>query len=186
MLHFYSTREKRLWGYALLTVLVIFTSLLLSREQQLWLLQPSIQVVLFLGMMLFVALTVVVHGLKGAARTTGRFVLPALLALGIALVFRLGAPERSHLLEFCILALFLYEALLERAQFRKGILPPALLAVLLATAIGVLDEGLQGLIPNRVLDPQDMWFNSLAAVGAIGSSKAIRWLKTRSKSPGNP
>ena len=54
-------------------------------------------------------------------------------------------------------------------------LQPTLLALVLALLLGALDECAQSLLPNRVFDPVDIAFNSLAALVIIGS----RWMWRR-------
>ena len=45
---------------------------------------------------------------------------------------------------------------------------PALLAVLAASLVGVLDENIQAFLPNRAYDIRDVQFNVLASVMAVG------------------
>jgi VanZ family protein len=54
---------------------------------------------------------------------------------------------------------------------------PSLLALLLTVFIGVLDEGIQYFLPDRVFDTNDMLFNVIAAGGAIGGIMVLRWVK---------
>lgn len=44
---------------------------------------------------------------------------------------------------------------------------------------GVVDECIQAFLPNRVFDPTDMLFNTLAAVMAIVASAALAWARRR-------
>ena len=105
------------------------------------------------------------------------------VALGVVtaylLVFvRMSIPtERSHLIEYGVVALFIHEALAERARHGRRVPAPALLAVLAATLIGVVDECIQLALPSRVFDPIDMLFNLLAAVMAVTASSALRWAR---------
>jgi hypothetical protein len=61
-----------------------------------------------------------------------------------------GAMERTHLFEFGLLAVFLYEALAERKLHSGGVRLPGLVAILATTVFGWLDEAVQALIPARV------------------------------------
>ncbi len=76
-----------------------------------------------------------------------------------------------------MLAVFVYQALLERRSQGRRVPVPALLAILVTSAFGVLDEGIQGLIPSRVFSPIDMLFNVLAAVMAVSATAALRWAR---------
>ena len=96
------------------------------------------------------------------------------VALGVGtayffLLVRMASPEeRSHVIEYGVLALLIHEALLERARQGRKVLFPALLAIAAASLIGILDEAVQAIVPNRVFDPRDILFNVLACVMAVG------------------
>ncbi len=92
---------------------------------------------------------------------------------------RLGFAERSHLFEYSVLAIFIHEALIERAIQGKKIPKPGLVAFLTAFAIGMLDEFIQLFLPGRVFDLIDILFNGLAAFMAIAASSAIRRVRKK-------
>ena len=94
-----------------------------------------------------------------------------------------GPEERSHLIEYGVVAVFIYEALAERASQGRRVPALPLLAVLATAALGVVDECIQIFVPNRVFDPMDMLFNLLAATMAVGASVALSWARrwTRSR-----
>ena len=85
--------------------------------------------------------------------------------------------ERSHLIEYGVVALFVHEALTERASHGRRVPAPALLAVLATALAGVLDECIQLFLPSRVFDPLDMLFNVLAAAMAVTASISLRWAR---------
>ena len=64
--------------------------------------------------------------------------------------------ERTHLFEYGIVAVLIYQALSERAGNGRRVRAPALLALVATILLGWLDEGLQALIPNRVYDNFDV------------------------------
>ncbi len=135
--------------------------------------------VAFLASMLVVGLTVLTQGLK--ARPGG---VEIGVGLGIPVVYflvflRLTMPERSHLIEYGVVAVFAYEALTERASQGRRVPVPALLAVVATALVGVLDECIQALLPSRVFDPRDILFNVLAGVMAVAASVALHWARTR-------
>ena len=180
---FASDRERRLWIWTLVVVAAIYSTLGLARTLAAALGDSDlIGVGLFLLCCILVLATAVTQGWK--ARPGG---LEAVVALGVTaaylLVFvRMSIPtERSHLIEYGVVVLFVHEALTERARQGRRVPAPALLAVSLTALIGVIDEYIQRLLPGRVFDPLDMLFNVLAAVMAITASVALRWARPRSE-----
>lgn len=128
---------------------------------------------------LLIGVAILTQGLK--VRPRG---LEIGIALGIAAVFlmvfaRLGIPERSHLFEYGVLAVFIYEALKERASQGRRVPRPALLAIGATALLGVLDECIQALLPNRVFDPIDILFNAFAGLMAVIAMVALGWARRR-------
>ena len=130
--------------------------------------------------MVLIGVAIVVQGLRsrpGSAEIA--------VALGVATVYfmvfvRMGiAEERTHLIEYGIVALLIHAALNERAMQSPHVPAPAVLAVAIAGSVGVIDELIQALLPNRVFDLRDILFNVLAAAMAVGAIKALRWARQR-------
>jgi VanZ family protein len=92
-------------------------------------------------------------------------------------LFRVTIPERSHLVEYGVVAVFIYEALTERASQGRRVPLPALLAVVATSLVGALDECIQAFLPSRVFDPIDILFNVLAGVMAVVASAALSWAR---------
>lgn len=92
------------------------------------------------------------------------------VGLGVGAVYllifvRMGIPEeRTHLIEYGVVALLVHEALRERGTRRAGPL-----AVVIAGAFGWVDELIQAVVPSRVYDAEDVVFNFLAAIIAVGA-----------------
>ena len=61
---FRSSREKRLWLYAIIVLVAIISTLALGRPFQKMLRDQNVQAVFFLIGMLLTGLTIVMHGLK--------------------------------------------------------------------------------------------------------------------------
>ena len=103
------------------------------------------------------------------------------VGLGILAVYlmawlRIGSwAERTHLFEYALVAALVHEALLERKDNGRRVPFPAVLALIISIMLGGLDEGIQFLLPNRVFDPIDIAFNSLAATVIIVSRCVFRW-----------
>ena len=175
MSFFSSRRERRLWVWTALVVVAIYSTLGLARTLTDKLGNEFFSVWLFLLGCILVLATVVTQGLR--VRPGGAEIA---VALGVAAAYLLVivrmsvVTERSHLVEYGVVAVFIHEALRERAGRGRGVPVPALLAIVAASLVGAIDEGIQKLMPSRVFDPVDSLFNVLAAVMAVGASVALR------------
>ena len=130
--------------------------------------------------MALIGVAIIVQGLRsepGSAEIA--------VALGVATAYfmvfvRMGiAEERTHLIEYGIVALLIHAALNERAMRSPHVPAPAVLAVAIAGSVGVIDELIQALLPNRVFDLRDILFNVVAAVMAVGAIKTLQWARQR-------
>lgn len=178
---FSSPRERRLWIWTLVVVASIYLTLGAA---------GAVAGVLRESGLLEAATFVLGMLLVGAAVVTLRvLVRPGWGELGVWLgiaaaylmVFlRVASPvERSHLIEYGVVAAFIHEALLERRTQGRRVPVPALLAVVATALIGWLDEGIQAVLPNRVYDIEDVLFNTLAAVMAVAARMALAWVRRR-------
>lgn len=177
---FTSKRERRLWFWTLAIVAAIYATLGLARKLSGLLRdQGLISDVFWLGLIL-VGMAILIQGLKKPPSNAEIGV-----ALGVAGVYliaflRMTIPEeRSHIIEYTIVALFIHEALLERANHGRHVPKPALLALAIAMLLGWIDEGIQLFLPSRVFDFRDILFNTLAALMAITASVTLRWARRR-------
>ncbi len=176
---FTSPREQRLWTLAAITVVAIYATLGLAGIWSEWLRNDDVAAVFFLLGMFLVAVAVVAQGLKTRLRGRALGIVVGVFTVYFMLFFRLTLAERSHLIEYSILAILIYAALEERKKQGGQVPTPAILATLLTTFIGVLDECIQLLLPHRVFDPTDMLFNFLAASMAVATSLIVRWGQQR-------
>ncbi len=173
---FTSPRERKLWIYLSVVLAAIYATLGLAASHVDVLRRLGLLETVFFTGFVLVGLSVFVMGLR--LRPRGYEVGAA---LGVAAVYLLlfvrmegSIVERTHLMEYSVLAVLTYEALTERA-LRRRVLPfPALLAMLLTILFGVIDECLQWFIPNRFFDPIDVLFNTLAAVLAVLAAVILR------------
>jgi len=129
--------------------------------------------------MLLVGATILVNGLRKQPSITEITVMLGIAAVYLMLFLRIGIAERTHLFEYSVLALFIYEALKERVLQGRRVPIPALTALLTTVLIGVIDETLQLFLPHRVFDPVDIMFNSFASLMAIGGSMILSWVRRR-------
>ena len=172
---FATRRERRLWTWTLALVLTIFATLGLASTLAEVLYNQGLSAVVFLTVMALVGLAILTQGLK--TRPGG---IEIGIGLGIAAVYlmvflRLTIPERSHLIEYGVVAVFIYEALTERASHGRFVPVPAILAILLSSMIGVIDEIVQLFLPSRHFDKDDILFNLLASSMSIIAMVILGW-----------
>lgn len=178
---FTSPREKRLWLYAFIVVSVIFSTLFIGNPLLKLLENQDIQAVLFVLGMLLVGVTIITHALRLQPSGIELTIWLGMMAIFLMVFLRLGLPERSHLIEYGVLAIFIHLALLERNTKEQPHFLPALFAFLITFVIGVMDEGIQLFIPNRVFDSEDIIFNGFAALFAIGGNVILDYSRRRKK-----
>ncbi|MDH3599268.1 MAG: VanZ family protein, partial [Candidatus Tectomicrobia bacterium] len=149
MLLFSSDRERRLWTWTLAVVVAIYSTLSLARTLAGALRDSGLLEASFVLGLLLVGATIVTQGLK--TRPGGSEIG---VALGVAATYlmvfvRMAIPEeRTHLIEYGVVAIFIHEALTERASQGRRVPVPALLAVLATALVGVLDECIQAFLPS--------------------------------------
>ncbi len=178
---FTSIREKRLWFCVLLVLMAISLTLLFGGRAAQILNIQGYQELGFIGGMLLIAIMIFISGLRIKARKMEMVIWLGLTSVYLLLFVRLSLPERTHLIEYSVLAIFVYQALWERAKHKNQILPPALTAFIITVFCGFLDECIQLFIPSRVFDPRDILFNALSAGLAITTVGLISWIHTNFK-----
>lgn len=183
---FTSSRERRLWLWALATVVAIFATLGATPSVAASLRERDL---LFgglwaLGLLVMTAVVVVVSWTRRPRLVEISLGLGIFAAYGMIFARIRATEERTHLFEYGLVALLIYQALSERR--REGdnlppptLPPPAILAVLMTAMVGTLDELIQAVLPNRVFDPNDMGFNALAAIMAVAAAAAVSWTRRR-------
>ena len=174
---FTSDRERRLWIWTLVVVGAVYSTLGLARSLATWIEARDLLVWAFVLGMALVSVSIVALSVQRWPRMTEVAVALGVGAVLLMALQRTGMDvERSHLFEYAIVAIFVYAALAERSRNgRRLVGPPAVVAIAVATTIGVLDEAIQAIVPFRVFDPVDMLFNSLAVIAAVAASVAVGW-----------
>ncbi len=185
---FVSRRERWLWLWTLAIVVAIYSTLGLAGALAEKLSETGLTTVGFAAAMLLVGITVVIQGLRTKPSGAEIGVALGVVVVYLMVLLRMALAERSHLIEYGVVASFIYEALKERAGQGRRVPAPAALAVLATGAVGVLDEGIQVFLPSRVFDPVDMLFNALAGVMAVLARVALARVRRRRVSipPGSP
>ncbi len=191
---FLSHRERWLWAAAGLYIAAIYSTLGVVRPLTDWLRDRGL---LRATISALFVVTLVVLGslwLRHRPRWPEWLVL-AVAAGAYAAVFPffVAPEERLHLLEYGGLGALLYYALGERARcHREAAATPGLAlrwrpftTILSTTALGWLDEGIQGLLPSRHYDLRDVAFNALAGGLAVLSLAALAGVRSWSQQQEN-
>lgn len=171
---FSSARERALWAWALAAVVAIWTSLGPA---------AALAGALRERNLLRLALGVVVFFLVGAVARRWIMRRPRLADVGVAVAVALayllvGArmaswEERTHLVEYGVVAAIIHMALLERARNGRTVRGPAALAIGATAVLGLVDEGIQWMLPGRVFDPRDVFFNAFAGFMVVAARLAL-------------
>ena len=179
---FSSARERRLWLWTLAVVAAIYSTLGLAGSlaevlREFDLLDNS---TLVLTVMFLLGATILTHGIKVRPGGVEIAVILGITAVYLMLVLRstVGPAERTHLMEYGVLAVFVHAALAERVSQGGRVPLPPVVAILVTTALGVVDEGIQWLLPSRVFDPLDMLFNFLAGTTTVAAVVALGWARS--------
>jgi len=178
MSFFTSDRERRLWIWTLVVVAAIFSTLgpaqvLVAGLRERNLLRISFALILFM-----IGVAIIQRWIQQPLGWQEIGVWLAAAAVYTFAFFRVETlEERSHLIEYSLVAMLIYQALLERARQGRHVIYPAALAFGATVALGFLDEGIQVILPKRVFDLVDIGFNTLAAFMAIFASMAIVWAR---------
>ena len=178
---FTSKRERRLWFWALAVLVAIYSTLGLAGTLVEELRNREMLNSFYVASAVLVLVVILTQGLK---TRPGGVEIAVFLGVAIAyfMVFvRMGIPEeeRTHLIEYGVLAVFIYQALSERGRNRQQLLTPAVIALGATTLLGWLDEGIQAILPNRVYDIRDVGFNALAGLMSISASLVLTWVRRR-------
>ncbi len=168
-----------MWLGAGVAAATIFLTLFIGNPLASQLRDQNVQAVFFVLGMILVGTAILIHGLRTKPNKVELILLIGLTAVFVMLYLRLGAPERSHMIEYAVLSLFVYSAMQERTSTIPSKLKPAISAILLAFSIGVLDEIIQIFLPHRVFDLQDILFNGMVITMAIIGSAALSWVRSR-------
>jgi len=179
---FSSNRERRLWAALVIVLAAIYATLGYA---------PAIAAILrersdLTEAMVFVFLvSLVIISVLFIRKRPGRAEIA--VGAGILVVYLMawlrigiGTPEeRTHLFEYSLVAALVHEALLERRENGRRVPAPAILALIISILLGWLDEGIQSLLPNRIYDIVDVYFNALAATMIIGARWILAFVQRR-------
>ena len=175
---FRSVRERRLWVAVAVAVALLLAALYplqfaLDALRAKNLLRLSIVALFVAG-----AVPAVYSVARRRASFRAWLALVATGAVYLALALAMEVPqERLHLVEYGALALLVRAAVAESVAvraLRERVTSVDVWTLGIATAVGWLDEAVQGILPNRIYDLRDVAFNALAAGLALAAAAALR------------
>jgi hypothetical protein len=176
MSFFTSGRERRLWIWTLVIVAAIYSTLGPAQVLVAMLRERNLLQISFALILVMIGIAIIWRWIK---QPPGWWELGVWLTAAAVYTFAFirveTLEERSHMIEYSLVAILIYQALLERARQDRHVLYPAALAFGATVALGFLDEGIQVVLPTRVFDLVDVGFNALAALMAIIVSMALGW-----------
>ena len=161
--------ERRSWLYVCLWSLLIFLTVPVARAIQAYVSEHwgrdlfLYTVVIIIVLLLIVSLRLIIR--RRTATALNYIWLIGIATVFIAYTFQLrGNPEEAlHFVQYGILSILIYRALTHRIT-NYGIY---FLAFMLATTVGIIDEALQWLTPERVWGLKDIRLDALAAALAL-------------------
>jgi len=175
---FTSGRERRLWMWTLAVLVAIYATLGPVRELADFLRERNLLRLSSAAVLVTLSAVIATQWLR--TRPGPREIATGIgvVAVYIASLIRIPIPEeRTHLFEYGLVAILIYQALLERRANGRPLPLPAVVAWAAAVLLGWLDEGIQSLLPNRVYDLVDVGFNAVAATMAIAAILLLGWAR---------
>ena len=177
--NFTSERERKLWILALVVFIAIYATLFLGGQLIDFMVERRIieQSTFYLFLVLILAF--IFSGLKNSGKRFEYWIYAGVIAVyGMALLrMDLTTTERSHMFEYGLLSILIYEALIERRLNGANVKFPVLTSIMTAGTIGLLDECIQHFISYRVFDIVDIGFNYLASAFGVFTSFGVRKLQ---------
>ena len=174
-----SKKERKLWISALVVLIAIYATLFLGGQFIDLMIERRIieQSTFYLFILLILAF--IVSGWKSSGKRLEYWIYAGVIAVYGMALFRMDitTAERSHMLEYGLLSILIYEALIERKLNRKNVKIPVLTSIFGAGTIGLLDECIQYFMSYRIFDIIDIGFNYLASAFGVLTSIGVRKLK---------
>ena len=174
-----SKKERKLWISALVVLIAIYATLFLGGQFIDLMIERRIieQSTFYLFILLILAF--IVSGWKSSGKRLEYWIYAGVIAVYGMALFRMDitTAERSHMFEYGLLSILIYEALIERKLNGENVKIPVLTSILGAGTIGLLDECIQYCISYRVFDIIDIGFNYLASAFGVLTSIGVRKLK---------
>lgn len=156
-------------------VVAIYSTLGIAPETSRWLRDRGLVDAVFGAGALAILIAVLLIAIRPRPRWSQLGVLLGVIAAYVMVLARMAIPEeRTHLVEYGVVAALVHAALVERRTAGGRVPAPWLLATVGTAIVGVLDECIQALLPDRVFDLRDVGFNVVAAAMAVAAGAALR------------
>ena len=177
--NFTSKKERKLWVLAFMVFITIYATLFLGGQLIDLMVDRRIIEQGTFYLFLLLVLAFIVSGWKSSGERSGLWIYAGMLAVCGMALFRMDitTSERSHLFEYGLFSILVYEALIERQRNGEIVRNPVLISIFIAGTIGLIDECIQIFVPYRVFDFADIGFNYLASVFGVFISIGVGWLK---------
>lgn len=171
---FSSDRERRLWLWTAAVLIAIYSTLGLARTLVDELSERDLLPAAFVvGLVLVVGPIAWRWARKRPDWAEIGVALAVAFAYCMVWVRMESWAERTHLLEYGIVAALIHMALLERVRNGREVPLPAALAVGVTAVLGLVDECIQAVLPSRVFDFRDVFFNAFAGFMVVAARLAI-------------
>ena len=177
---FTTAREKRLWCWIAVVMLAIYSTLGPARTLADYLRARGLLRLAF-GLLVVVLLVAVLR--SWLRRQPGRSEFGVMIGVGLVYVWtfaRMTTPEeRTHLIEYGVIAALVHQAFEERRRGGGRVKAPAITAIIVTIALGWIDEAIQSQLPGRTYDLRDVGFNTLAALTVVIARVALKKARER-------
>jgi len=171
---FTSERERRLWLLVAAAVALIYGTLAVAPTVAAFLRSRALLGGAFIAGVILIGLAILLLGAGTRPRPIQVGIVLGLVAVLMLAPIRIALPEeRTHLIEYGVIALIVYEALTERIRNGRTVRARFLIALSITGAFGIGDELIQWVLPNRVFDPEDIVVNLAAAAIALTGRVAV-------------
>jgi hypothetical protein len=177
---FKSKLEKRLWFCTLAILFAIYATAGIAHPISYYLREKGLLTIIFITGFSLILIALFLVGIKNKPNTIVIGTLFGVIGVYTLVFVRIEIPEeRTHVIEYSIVAALIYQALLERKKRGGHSYYPAILTILVTSIMGLIDEVIQYVLPNRIFDFKDILFNTLSGLLAVGSSIVLSWAQKR-------
>ena len=178
--YFTTRRERRLWLWTAVVVIAIYSTLGLARVLADELRSRELADAAFGWGFVLILLAIVALGLRTRPGGLEIGVALGVVAVYLLVLVRMAIPEeRTHVVEYGIVAILIHEALAEQQTIDRPVRAPATTALGLAITIGAVDELLQLALPSRVFDVRDIVTNAVSALLALVAKLSLGWARAK-------